>query len=81
MIVWILIKIRNYLINFNRDLILAEEKVNLFSKKILLTILLTAVDIQKYKNQYINLKNNLSKFRTIIKISRYIYKRYQSKLL
>lgn len=81
LIVVVLVKLKKHLSNFNRDLIDLEKKVIVELKQIPLNILLTALEIQEYKNKYQQIQFQLKKVRQFIIISRYIYKASQGKFI
>ena len=68
-----LVTIKNYLSNFNRDLIDLEKNLIISLKQIPLNIFLTTLEIQQYKNKYQAIRIQLKKIRQFIIISRYIY--------
>jgi hypothetical protein len=75
-ILWQLFKLKSYLVKINQNLLSIEVEDIILLKKISLEIFLTALQIQKSKNNYRKLRKNINKISKIIIVSRYIYKIY-----
>lgn len=77
-ILWQLIKLKTYLTQFNQSLPSIEANLTLLLKQIPLILLLTALEMQKYKKDYRQWRSNLQKVSQIITVSKYVYKIYHN---
>ena len=78
-LLFLLIKIKKKLSDFNSDLPDLEKSLIISLKQIPLNILLTALEIKEYNNKYQAIQFQIQKIRQFMIISRYIYKVYQRK--
>lgn len=78
---WKLIQFNNYLLNLNKLLSQINSNASFILKEIPLTILLTALEINKFKTDYINLKTKIKNTQKIIIITNFFYKIVRSKLI
>ena len=80
-LLFLLIKIKKKLSNFNSNLPDLEKILMISLKQIPLNILLTALEIKEYNNKYQAIQFQIQKIRQFMIISRYIYKVYQRKFI
>jgi hypothetical protein len=78
---WKLIQFNNYLFNLNNLLSQINSNANLILKEIPLTILLTGLEIKKFRTDYINLKTKIKNTQKIIIITKFIYRIVRTKLI
>lgn len=80
-ILWKLIQFRKYLSSVNRDLVKINYSLELVLKEIPLTILLTALEIKQFRQNYSSWKLNLKKTQKLIIIIKLIYRITKPKLI
>lgn len=80
-LLWKLIKFKNYLSNCNKILSKINYNLPLILKEIPLIILLTGLEIQQFKNNYINLKTKIKNIQKVIIITKIIYQIVRPKLI
>lgn len=73
-LLWKLVQFNNYLSRLNHVLLKINQNSTLILKEIPLTILLTGLEIQKFRTNYINLKIRIKNIKKIIIITQFIYK-------
>lgn len=79
-LLWKLIQFKKYLFNWNQVLWQVNHDLELILKEIPLTILLTALEIKKFKQNYSLLKLKIKNTQKMIIIIRFIYQITQQKL-
>jgi hypothetical protein len=79
-LIWKLTQLRNYLLNFNETLLELNDNLLLILKEIPLVILLTGLEIKKFRSDYVNLKTKIKNIQKIIVITKLIYKIVRPKL-
>lgn len=80
-LLWKLIQFRQYLSNVNRVLEQINYDLELILKEIPLTILLTALEIKKFRQNYSAWKLNIKKTQKLIIIIKLIYRITKPKLI
>jgi hypothetical protein len=78
---WKLIQFNNYLFNLNNLLSQINSNANLILKEIPLTILLTGLEIKKFRTDFINFKTKIKNIQKIIIITKFIYRIVCTKLI
>lgn len=79
-LLWKLIQFKKYLFNLNQVLVQVNSNLDLILKEIPLTILLTALEIKKFKQNYSLLKLKIKNTQKLIIIIKFIYQITQQKL-
>jgi hypothetical protein len=79
-LLWKLIQFKKYLFNLNQVLVEVNDNLELTLKEISLSILLTALEIKKFKNNYSLLKLKIKKTQKLIIIIKFMYQITQQKL-
>lgn len=79
-LLWKLIQFKKYLFNLNQVLLQVNYDLPLILKEIPLAILLTALEIKKFKNNYSLLKLKIKNTQKLIIIIKFIYRLTQGKL-
>lgn len=80
-ILWKLIEFKKYLFNINTILIKLNYNLFIILKEIPLTILLTALEIEKVKNNYSLWQIKIRNTQKIIIITKFIYQIFQQKFV
>lgn len=80
-LLWKLIQFRNYLVNLNEKLLQINYNLVLILKEIPLIILMTGLEVQKFRHNYIKLQTKVKNTQKIIIITRFIYKIVQQKIV
>ncbi|WP_017292870.1 hypothetical protein [Geminocystis herdmanii] len=79
-LLWKLIQFKKYLFNLNQVLLQINYDLPLILKEIPLAILLTALEIKKFKSNYNLLKLKIKNTQKLIIIIKFIYRLTQGKL-